>query len=129
MARNLVVCCDGTNNEVAGDATNVLRLYRMLVRDEQQVVLYDGGIGTIPNPDRITRYGRQISLYVDGAMGRTLQRHFLNAYRFLVRHYQPGDHIWLFGFSRGAYTVRAVAAGPDPEGVGRLVTAPPGGAG
>ena len=110
MARNLVVCCDGTNNEVAGDATNVLRLYRMLVRDEQQVVFYDGGVGTIPNPDRITRHGRQISLYIDGAMGRTLQRHFLNAYRFLVRHYQPGDHIWLFGFSRGAYTVRAVAA-------------------
>ena len=60
MSRNLVVCCDGTNNEVAGDATNVLRLYRMLERNEQQIAFYDGGVGTIPNADRITGWGQQI---------------------------------------------------------------------
>ena len=117
MSRNLVVCCDGTNNEVAGDATNVLRLYRMLVRDEQQIAFYDGGVGTIPNADRITGWGRGISLGFDSAMGLSIRHHFLNAYRFIVRHYQPGDKIFLVGFSRGAYTARAVAGAIQMFGV------------
>ncbi len=117
MSRNLVVCCDGTNNEIAGDATNVLRLYRMLVRDEQQIAFYDGGVGTIPNADRITSWGRCISLGFDSAMGLSIRHHFLNAYRFIVRHYQPGDKIFLVGFSRGAYTARAVAGAIQMFGV------------
>lgn len=109
MSRNPVDCCDGTNHEVAGDATNVLRLYRMQVRDSQQMAVYDGGVGTVPNADRMTPWGRSVSRLFDGAMGLSMRHHFLNAYRFIVRHYQTGDRIFLIGFSRGADTARAVA--------------------
>lgn len=131
MPKNLVVCCDGTNNEIAGDATNVLRLYRMLVRDSEQVAYYDSGVGTIANPDRITSWGRSVSKLFDSAMGLSIRHHFLKAYRFLAQHYEPGDRIYLFGFSRGAYTARAVAGAirmfgllrPELEGLEDLVWA------
>jgi hypothetical protein len=131
LSKNLVVCCDGTNNEIAGDATNVLRLYRMLVRDSEQIAYYDCGVGTIANPDRISGVGRTFSRCFDSAMGLTIRQHFLNAYRFLVRHYEPGDKIFLTGFSRGAYTARAVAGAihmlgivrPELEGLADLAWA------
>jgi uncharacterized protein (DUF2235 family) len=109
MSKNLVVCCDGTNNEIASDATNVLRLYRLLVRDPSQIAFYDSGVGTVASADRVTTWGRNISKRLDSAMGLSIRHHFLKAYRFLSRHYEPGDRIYLFGFSRGAYTARAVA--------------------
>lgn len=109
MARNLIVCSDGTTNEVAGDSTNVLRLYRCLERSTEQIALYDAGVGTVANPDRITERGRKISRMLDSAMGVSVRAHAIEGYRFLVRNYQPGDRIFLFGFSRGAYTARAVA--------------------
>ena len=131
MPKKLVVCCDGTNNEVAGDATNVLRLYRMLVRDDEQIAFYDSGVGTIANPDRITSWGRNVSKLFDSAMGLSIRHHFLKAYRFLAQHYEPEDQIYLFGFSRGAYTARAVAGAirmfgllrPELEGLEDLVWA------
>jgi uncharacterized protein (DUF2235 family) len=108
--RNLVICCDGTNNQIAGPATNVRRLYSMLVRDEKQLTYYDSGVGTTPAADFLTSWGRTLGKALDGAIGLSIRHHMLKAYRFLVTHYQPGDRIWLFGFSRGAYTARALAA-------------------
>jgi len=101
MAKRLVLCCDGTNNELAGHSSNVLRLYRMLERDSGQATWYDAGVGTIADPDRITGFGRRVSRRLDSAMGLTIRQHFINAYRFLVRHYEHGDRIYLTGFSRG----------------------------
>lgn len=109
MPRNLVVCCDGTTNEIAGDTTNVLRLYRCLTRSDEQVAFYDCGVGTIANPDRVSQRGRGLSRAVDSALGLSVREHALDAYRFIVQHYRSGDQIYLFGFSRGAYTARAVA--------------------
>lgn len=108
--RNLVICCDGTNNQIAGPATNVRRLYSMLIRDENQIAYYDSGVGTTPAADFLTSWGRTLGQTLDGAIGLSIRHHMLKAYRFLVTHYQPGDRIWLFGFSRGAYTARALAA-------------------
>jgi uncharacterized protein (DUF2235 family) len=96
-------------NEVAKDSTNVLRTYRCLARNSDQITFYDCGVGTISNPDRITERGRRLSRLVDSALGLSVRANVIQAYLFLVRHYQPGDRIYLFGFSRGAYTVRAVA--------------------
>ena len=108
-AKNLVVCCDGTDNEVAGNASNVLRLFRMLERSERQLPYYDSGVGTISNPQfvtpRLMRFGR----IFDSAVGLSISNHFMKAYRFLSKNYEPGDQICIFGFSRGAYTARAVA--------------------
>jgi uncharacterized protein (DUF2235 family) len=109
VPRNIVVCCDGTDNEVATDSTNVLRLFRMLERDGRQVAYYDGGVGTLVDPAAISRVRKSLSRRLDAAIGLRVRENVIAAYRFLSLNYQPGDRIYLFGFSRGAYTVRAVA--------------------
>ena len=109
MSRDLVVLCDGTENQLINDETNVVRLYRMLVRDSQQIVYYDSGVGTTPTADRVTLKANSLRKKLDAAVGLSIRHHFLKAYRFLVTHYEPGDRVWLFGFSRGAYTARAIA--------------------
>lgn len=109
MPRNLVVCCDGTNNSVCGDATNVLRLYQLLERSERQVACYDAGVGTVVDPTKVTSFGRWLYRRVDMGIGHSLRENVCRAYRFLSSRYQEHDRIFLFGFSRGAYTVRALA--------------------
>jgi uncharacterized protein (DUF2235 family) len=109
MPKNIVVCCDGTDNEVATDSTNVLRLFRMLERDQRQVAYYDGGVGTLVDPAAISLLRKYLSRRLDAAIGLRVRENVVAAYRFLARTYQLGDQIYFFGFSRGAYTVRAVA--------------------
>jgi uncharacterized protein (DUF2235 family) len=109
MPKNIVVCCDGTDNEVATDSTNVLRLFRMLQRDDRQVAYYDAGVGTLVDPAAISALRKYLSRRLDAAIGLRVRENVVAAYRFLVRSYQPGDRLFLFGFSRGAYTARAVA--------------------
>ena len=79
-------------------------------RDDDQVTYYDSGVGTTPAADFITDWGRTLGKSLDGAIGLSIRHHMLKAYRWLVTHFEPGDRIWLFGFSRGAYTARALAA-------------------
>jgi uncharacterized protein (DUF2235 family) len=109
LSRNIVVCCDGTDNEVATDSTNVLRLFRMLERDERQITYYDAGVGTLVDPAALSTVRKYLSRRLDAAIGLRVRENVIAAYRFLAQAYQPGDRIYLFGFSRGAYTVRAVA--------------------
>ena len=111
--RNVIVCCDGTGNEIGENISNVLKLYRVLRKTEKtaprQVVFYDPGVGTLARPDPWTKF-RQDSKAVFGlATGYGLDENVLRAYRFLVQNYEDGDEIFLFGFSRGAYTVRVLA--------------------
>ncbi|MEO0531970.1 MAG: DUF2235 domain-containing protein [Planctomycetota bacterium] len=109
MERNLVVCCDGTSNDVTGDITNVVRMYRALEQSDRQVIFYDPGVGTMSDPTKKTTWGKKISRYLDLGIGLSVRDNVCDAYRFLVNHYRSGDKIYLFGFSRGAYTVRALA--------------------
>src|SRR5262245_57442256 len=109
MPKNIVVCCDGTDNEVATDSTNVLRLFRMLERDDRQVAYYDGGVGTLVDPAALSTVRKYFSRRLDAAIGLRVRENVIAAYRFLAQTYQPGDQLYFFGFSRGAYTVRAVA--------------------
>src|SRR5262245_66460078 len=109
MPKNIVVCCDGTDNEIATDSTNVLRLFRMLERDHRQVAYYDGGVGTLVDPAAISTVRKYFSRRLDAAIGLRVRENVIAAYRFLARTYEPGDRLYFFGFSRGAYTVRAVA--------------------
>jgi len=109
MPRNIVVCCDGTDNEVATDSTNVLRLFRMLERDQRQIAYYDGGVGTLVDPAAISVLRKYLSRRLDAAIGLRVRENVIAAYRFLARTYEPEDKLYFFGFSRGAYTVRAVA--------------------
>ena len=55
MPKNIVLCCDGTGNEIEGNLSNVLKLYRIARRDEEQRVYYDPGIGTLGQRDEWSR--------------------------------------------------------------------------
>lgn len=107
--RNIVAMCDGTGNSVEGDLSNVLKLFRVAIKDERQRVFYDPGIGTIANDSAWARLRQKASAVWGLATGAGLDDNVLDAYRFLCLAYRPGDRIFLFGFSRGAYTTRVVA--------------------
>lgn len=107
--KRLVLCCDGTWNRADQTSngepspTNVVRLaYRVAKRDREgvpQIIYYDHGVGTGNTLDRLS----------GGAFGGGLEDNIHDAYRFLVANYEEGDDIFLFGFSRGAFTVRSIA--------------------
>jgi uncharacterized protein (DUF2235 family) len=109
QTRNLIVCCDGTSNEIGGDITNVLKLYRILEKDDAQRVFYDPGVGTIAQLAMWGRLKQKFWEVMGLATGYGLDDNILDAYRWLCTNYVAGDRIFLFGFSRGAYTVRALA--------------------
>ena len=109
MPKNIVICCDGTGNEIEEKQSNVLKLYRMLKRDNRQLVYYDPGIGTMAASNDWAVLKQKLRNIWGLATGTGLDANILKAYRFLVENYQDGDVLFFFGFSRGAYTVRALA--------------------
>lgn len=111
MAKSLAIFCDGTWNDLRmAQRTNVSRLAKCVAPfsadcSNQQIVFYDEGVGVAPS----------ISKPIDGAIGllggaagRGLDGKIESAYRFLVSNYEAGDGIYVFGFSRGAYTARSL---------------------
>lgn len=101
--KRLIVCCDGTWNKLSNPCpTNVIKLAQAITSlgDDgiPQIVLYEEGLGT-----------QWYSKLAGGAFGWGIDQIIQNAYRFLCLNYDPGDEIYLFGFSRGAYTVRSLA--------------------
>jgi uncharacterized protein (DUF2235 family) len=108
MSRNLVVCLDGTRNEPETGPTNVTRLYDLAVKDDRQLVYYDPGVGTMGARGATTRAGRWLTRAGGLVLGHGVRENVEEAYSFLMRAYQPGDRIFIFGFSRGAYTARAL---------------------
>lgn len=109
MSRNLVVLLDGTSNEVKVNLTNVVKLYRCAERTAHQRILYHPGIGTVPLVSDWSPAAQSAIATFGLATGWGLDANILAAYCYLIETYQPGDRIFLFGFSRGAYTARAVA--------------------
>lgn len=111
MPKNLVICCDGTNNSLTGVKTNVAYLSELAdVGDESvQMSYYDAGVGVQADPKMRTRIGGAFSRWFGSAFGTGLVGNVEQAYLQLVRHYEAGDRIFMFGFSRGAYTVRILA--------------------
>jgi uncharacterized protein (DUF2235 family) len=110
MPKNIVICCDGTNNKVTLDEnTNVVYLYSCLVHNTDQVAFYSPGVGTM-YPSRlswtITKWWFRL---IDLMSAKTLNDKVRDAYIYLMNTYEEGDQIYLFGFSRGAYTVRMLA--------------------
>lgn len=102
---NIVICADGTWNRPEEDIekdfpTNVLKLARAIkpsANGVKQHVFYDWGLGSYHNS------------LTAGATGRGIHKNILDGYRYIVQNYAPNDKIYLFGFSRGAYTVRALS--------------------
>lgn len=111
MTKNVVVCCDGTANEFTRDRTNVVKLFQALIKDPSvQACYYHPGLGTMAAPGFVTRVGAKIAEIAGLAFGYGLKDDICDAYIFLGRNFKPGDQLYLFGFSRGAYTVRALAS-------------------
>ncbi|MBS0642981.1 MAG: DUF2235 domain-containing protein [Proteobacteria bacterium] len=118
--KRIVLLSDGTGNSSAKlFKTNVWRLYQSLdlTRDGDsipQIACYNDGVGTSAF--------RPLAL-LGGAFGYGLKRNVLHLYEFLCEHWEPGDEIYIFGFSRGAFTARIVAGLIAREGVLRDVDA------
>ncbi len=114
MPKNIVLLSDGTGNSAAKlFKTNVWRIYDALdLRyPQQQVAYYDDGVGTSSF--------RPLAL-LGGALGFGLKRNVLRLYRFLCEQYEPGDRIYAFGFSRGAFTIRVLVALIANQGILRV---------
>ena len=103
--KRIVICLDGTWNKVRDPATvtNVVKIaqaVRPVASDgTHQIVYYNTGVGTVDLIDGV----------LGGVFGRGLRSNVQRAYAFLSLNYEPGDQIFIFGFSRGAYTARALA--------------------
>ena len=105
--KNIVICCDGSCSEYGEHNTNVVRAYQALDRNPRQIAFYDPGVGTFNFLGRT--FGRRIGRLLGAAFGAGIQQNVEDAYRFLMEHYECGDRVFMFGFSRGAFTVRSLA--------------------
>jgi uncharacterized protein (DUF2235 family) len=110
MSKNIVICCDGTGNDFGGDDnSNVVKLYSTLVINETQAGYYHPGVGTMGDPRAREWFSKHWSRLMGLALGAGLLENVADAYRYLMEAYVDGDRVFLFGFSRGAYTARALA--------------------
>ena len=106
LFKRLVVCCDGTWNRPDNvHVTNIEKIARTVetrverTEGVQQLVLYLSGVGA---------GSYQVDRLLGGAFGFGLFNNVRSGYRFLALNYEPGDEIYVFGFSRGAYTARSI---------------------
>jgi uncharacterized protein (DUF2235 family) len=105
MGKNIILCADGTWNTPHGPSelpedTNVRKLYLLVSDDATQLKYYDSGVGTD---------GAAFEHFFGGTMGEGLLQKVQDGYEFLSYVWDPGDEIFIFGFSRGAYTARSLA--------------------
>jgi uncharacterized protein (DUF2235 family) len=114
--KRIIICSDGTWNK-PGDQykgktvrTNVQKIFEAICNEDsegnekqkpiKQIKFYDQGVGSS---------GSRLSQIIDGITGHGLDDNILDAYKFIIWNYEVDDEIYLFGFSRGAYTVRSLA--------------------
>jgi uncharacterized protein (DUF2235 family) len=113
MARNLVVCFDGTDNQFGKEYSNVIRIIQSLDRDPAlQSLHYQPGIGTLPDPTFWNPWNKlktKIGNLADRVMAWRLEHNVEDAYAYLMNYWEPDDNVYIFGFSRGAYTARVLA--------------------
>jgi|GEM_PF-238548 len=115
--KNIVICCDGTGNEfidkvdpkINSSNSNVVKLYTALIVDNDQVAYYHPGVGTAGDPTAKNWLSKEWSKAKGLAFGLGFKDNVMDAYRYLMETFNDGDRVYLFGFSRGAYTVRALA--------------------
>jgi uncharacterized protein (DUF2235 family) len=99
MSKRIVYCADGTWDK-ASKRTNVYKLYKALLTTADQVPLYDDGVGAD---------GGALVMLLGGAFGTGLWKKIREGYMHIAHVYEQGDEIYIFGFSRGAFTARSLA--------------------
>jgi uncharacterized protein (DUF2235 family) len=105
MSKKIILCADGTWNTPHGpresaEDTNVRKIYCLLSDGPSQLKYYDSGVGTNGTP---------FEHFFGGALGDGLFQKIQDGYEFLSYVWDPGDELYIFGFSRGAYTARSLA--------------------
>jgi uncharacterized protein (DUF2235 family) len=111
LGRNIVVCLDGTGGQVdASGSSNVVRLFEMLDLGDrnEQIAYYDPGVGTFSSYEAWTTAPRRAAKLLGLATGIGMRENLAEVYTFLLQNWHPEDRLYLFGFSRGAYTARAL---------------------
>ena len=120
MPKNIVVFSDGTGQDGGARPeqriSNIYKMYRISrdhadtgIHPSRQVVFYDAGLGTDIGTTALTAPIRFVQKLLGSVTGAGIKRNIADCYEFIVNHYEEGDRIFLFGFSRGAYTVRSLA--------------------
>ncbi len=108
--KNIIICCDGTGNEYGDNNTNVVKLFSLIEKDPiKQIAYYDPGVGTFGAPGAWTKVAKAYTKVLGLAFSYGITKNIEDAYEYLMDKYEKGDKVYLFGFSRGAYTVRALA--------------------
>lgn len=121
MGKNICIFSDGTGQAggVRPDQrlSNVYKIYRAArvdpsnsINPAEQVCFYDPGLGTDDDVrNGLTGIGRSLNKLLSSATGRGITQNIIDCYEAILNLYEPGDRVFLFGFSRGAYTARCVA--------------------
>jgi uncharacterized protein (DUF2235 family) len=120
LPKNIVVYSDGTGQDGGARPeqriSNIYKMYRAsrdhadtAINPSHQVVFYDAGLGTDIGSTAFTAPVRFFQKLLGSVTGAGIKRNIADCYEFIINHHQPGDRIFLFGFSRGAYTVRSLA--------------------
>lgn len=120
MAKNIAVFSDGTGQDGGmrpeQRMSNVYKLFRVCrpgpdsgIDPREQIAFYDPGLGTEEGATALTTPVRFFQKMLGSMTGRGVTTNIADCYEFIINHYKEGDRIFLIGFSRGAYTVRAVA--------------------
>jgi len=107
--KNILIFLDGTSNKFGDELTNVVRAYSVVVKNSKQIALYIPGVGSISDRMELFKPMRLMKKWAGLGFGYGLQKKVIEAYSFLMKNYEPNDKIYLFGFSRGAYTAKVVA--------------------
>ena len=111
MAKNIVICIDGTGNQFGTSNSNVVKLYSVLKCSSQnQIAFYHPGLGTMGSPNALSKISQWWTRMFGLAFGYGLSGALEDCYTFLMENYEADDSIFIFGFSRGAYCARALAA-------------------
>lgn len=108
-ARKLIICFDGTGNEIEKHESNILRLYKCLKHDDSQLVYYEPGVGTRSTRPFAPGWFQGLRQAAGLIFGLGLEDTVFHAFDFLCRNYRDGDTLYFFGYSRGAYTARVLA--------------------
>ncbi|MDB5751082.1 MAG: hypothetical protein JWP65_1503 [Ramlibacter sp.] len=120
MPKNIIIFSDGTGQQGGlkpdQNLSNIYKLFRAArtgpdspVDPKHQIAYYDAGLGTEPDQGSIPlRTVQAFRRMWSGATGTGISRNIADCYQAILKHYEPGDRVFLFGFSRGAYTARCV---------------------
>lgn len=109
---NIVLCCDGTGDEFGPTNSNVLKLFSALDKDPgRQAVYYHPGLGTLGITGPLSWLKAKFRSFLGLSMGIGIRADVADGYRFLMENYRgPDDKVYIFGFSRGAYTARVLCS-------------------